>query len=292
MMKTQSTGGMKTVARQSQLRRHEYVCFLKYLSLLFVFTPGLAFHSRAVAQSTSVSPEGFRVAFTDAPRNVRNPAPLVQEVEALEMGAWNPPPELLRHPGDARQSLLDHPAIQTSPSADDSTLPWVSQDRATARNYAAVNYIPGIKPIGEIDISINPKAKESDTTVPRKAVTVDDSVKQYSNNGSLPFSSKDFWVEPKREMVAYQPLYFEEVNLERYGRSLPGQPFLSIGRFFGTLPTLPYQMAVYPPRKPYYWNWTYRAGWGAPRVRELPPFRWDALSIEAVSLTGAAALIP
>jgi hypothetical protein len=167
-----------------------------------------------------------------------------------------------------------------------------SQGQVNARDYLPVNYIPGLKPIGEIDISISPKAKQSDTTVPPKAVQLDNLAKQLDFRDASPLLANDLWLHSERESVAYQPLYFEEVNLERYGRARLGQPFLSIGRFFGTIPTIPYQMAVYDPKKPLYWNWTYRAGWGAPRVRELPPFRWNALSIEAISLTGAAALIP
>jgi hypothetical protein len=210
------------------------------------------------------------------------------------MGAWYPQPELIRAQEDAKQAPLSYPATQNAtPSTIDQSQQWVApQGKVTARNYIPVNYIPGLKPIGEIDISISPKSKESDTTVPPKVVQLDDSAKQLVYDGTIPFSANDLWLEDKREAVAYQPLYFEEVNLERYGRALPGQQFLSIGRFFGTIPTMPYQMAVYDPRKPLYWNWPYRAGWGAPRVRELPPFQWNALSIEAISLTGAAALIP
>jgi hypothetical protein len=48
--------------------------------------------------------------------------------------------------------------------------------------------------------------------------------------------------------VTYQPLYFEEINLERYGYGFGClQPFVSAAHFYGTLPLLPYKMAASPP---------------------------------------------
>jgi hypothetical protein len=48
------------------------------------------------------------------------------------------------------------------------------------------------------------------------------------------------WEAPQ---LKYNPLYFEDVQLERYGNEVCIlQPFLSGARFYATLPTLPYQM--------------------------------------------------
>jgi hypothetical protein len=48
---------------------------------------------------------------------------------------------------------------------------------------------------------------------------------------------------------AYHPLYFEDINLERCGRTcgLCLQPVLSGVHFFGTVAILPYKMLVSPP---------------------------------------------
>jgi hypothetical protein len=48
------------------------------------------------------------------------------------------------------------------------------------------------------------------------------------------------WEAPQ---LKYNPLYFEDAQLERYGNEVCIlQPFLSGARFYATLPTLPYQM--------------------------------------------------
>ena len=58
--------------------------------------------------------------------------------------------------------------------------------------------------------------------------------------------------------LCHRPLYFEEVNLERYGymccdhrsKAIPAaivQPVLSGAHFFATVPILPYKMVVEPP---------------------------------------------
>src|SRR5205823_2600676 len=46
----------------------------------------------------------------------------------------------------------------------------------------------------------------------------------------------------------HEALYFEEVNAERYGYNRPLlQPILSGGRFFATVPFLPYLVTARPP---------------------------------------------
>ena len=45
--------------------------------------------------------------------------------------------------------------------------------------------------------------------------------------------------------LKYNPLYFEDPQLERHGNEIAYiQPAISAGRFFATIPTLPYQMAI------------------------------------------------
>ena len=100
-------------------------------------------------------------------------------------------------------------------------------------------------------------------------------------------------VRPVGAEVPYQPLYFEQVNLERYGRNHGClQPALSGARFFATIPLLPYAMTVHPPRQAYDWHWPYAPGWGAPKVRESSPLHWRGVAVEGAFMAGAAALIP
>ena len=64
------------------------------------------------------------------------------------------------------------------------------------------------------------------------------------------------------------PLYFEDWNLERYGYSPKGlrllQPVVSAGRFYLTILTLPYQVAMHPPREQISSLGYYRPGSPAP----------------------------
>jgi hypothetical protein len=91
----------------------------------------------------------------------------------------------------------------------------------------------------------------------------------------------------------YRPLYFEEKNLERYGRHWgPVQPIVSGARFFTTVPALPYLMAVNHPRTCYDWHQPYPAGFYAPRVRERPPISIAGATVESSVLLGLIFLIP
>lgn len=94
----------------------------------------------------------------------------------------------------------------------------------------------------------------------------------------------------------HQPLYFEEVNLERYGygpryvRVL--QPVLSGAHFFATVPALPYKMAADPPWDCAYTLGHYRPGSPAPyRVMNPPHSALGGLA-EAGTVLGLIVLIP
>jgi len=92
----------------------------------------------------------------------------------------------------------------------------------------------------------------------------------------------------------YRPLYFQEVNLERYGTSHgPWQPFISGARFFATVPALPYMMTVHKPCVCRYWPHYYPAGRHAPCWEpEGLPFDPEGAGIEALAVYGLILLIP
>lgn len=159
---------------------------------------------------------------------------------------------------------------------------------------SAPNFLPPMQSIGAVSIQIAPKPKGNSNLVPESQVA--------SIMGPIATVTPQ-WVQshpgqiysPSRpaSAVPYQPLYFEEVNLERYGRGCGAiQPAVSGMRFLATIPALPYAMSVHDSRKAYYWNWPYPAGAAAPPVRELPPVQWDSLLLEGTAITGAAFLIP
>lgn len=91
----------------------------------------------------------------------------------------------------------------------------------------------------------------------------------------------------------HQPLYFEEMNLERHGKSLRTlQPVVSGVRFFGTVPLLPYKMAVQSPRSHSHSRDPYPAGVPAPWVRESKRFSLKAVAFETAMIAAAIMIIP
>lgn len=92
----------------------------------------------------------------------------------------------------------------------------------------------------------------------------------------------------------YRPLYFQEVNLERYGTSHGfWQPVISGARFFATVPALPYLMTVHRPCVCRYWPHQFPAGRKAPCwEKEGPPFDLEAAGIEGLAVYGLILLIP
>ena len=75
----------------------------------------------------------------------------------------------------------------------------------------------------------------------------------------------------KASGVCHKPLYFEDVQLERYGHSAGPilQPALSSAHFFASVVSLPYQMGINPPNECRYPLGYYRPGNCAPWL--VPP---------------------
>jgi len=94
--------------------------------------------------------------------------------------------------------------------------------------------------------------------------------------------------------LCHGPLYFEEVNLERYGYQCHGavQPLVSGAHFFLTVPTLPYQMTVHPPRECIYTLGHYRPGSRVPWQRHRLPWDARAAAVQAGVTVGLVFLIP
>lgn len=98
----------------------------------------------------------------------------------------------------------------------------------------------------------------------------------------------------KASGLCHKPLYFEEVQLERYGHSWGPivQPILSGAHFFGTLPVLPYKMGLKTPNECVYTLGYYRPGDCAPYLIDPIPFTCRAALFQAGGVVGAAAILP
>ena len=92
--------------------------------------------------------------------------------------------------------------------------------------------------------------------------------------------------------TAHNPLYFEEINLERYGYNYGHlQPIVSAAHFFATIPLLPYEMTVHPPHEEVYSLGYYRPGDAAPRQRRRIELRADAGAMETAAVIGTILLL-
>ncbi|MBL8855036.1 MAG: hypothetical protein JNK57_13805 [Planctomycetaceae bacterium] len=94
--------------------------------------------------------------------------------------------------------------------------------------------------------------------------------------------------------LCHKPLYFEDIQLERYGHTVGPikQPVKSAAKFLIQAALLPYQMALYPPNECQYPLGLFRPGNCAPYLRT--PFPWErrAIGYQAGVATGVFMLVP
>jgi hypothetical protein len=101
----------------------------------------------------------------------------------------------------------------------------------------------------------------------------------------------------------HRPLYFEEINLERYGffccdhrcGGIPAalvQPVLSGAHFFAAIPALPYKMTLHPACECIYTLGHYRPGSCVPHRVHHVPLRPLPAAVQACAVTGLVFAIP
>ena len=98
----------------------------------------------------------------------------------------------------------------------------------------------------------------------------------------------------KAAAICHKPLYFEQVQLERYGHSWGPfvQPIMSGAHFFGSIPILPYKMGIRTPNECVYTLGYYRPGSCAPYMIDPIPFTWRAALFETGVATGISFAMP
>jgi len=99
------------------------------------------------------------------------------------------------------------------------------------------------------------------------------------------------WTAPS---TCHKPLYFEEVNVERYGHSAGPivQPLVSGAHFFGNVFMLPYHMGLNPLNECMYTLGHYRPGDCAPWLAPGFPFTTRGFKWEGLVVGAAIALLP
>jgi hypothetical protein len=139
------------------------------------------------------------------------------------------------------------------------------------------------------------------TTIPTGELPVDVAASCWANVNSSagPFPGHRAWASSMfawdATCLCYRPLYFEEANLERYGYGCceTMQPLASAAHFFGTIPLLPYCMAVDCPYECNYSLGHYRPGsCGVPKRYMWPPVSPRAILAEGGVWAGMVFLIP
>jgi hypothetical protein len=115
--------------------------------------------------------------------------------------------------------------------------------------------------------------------------------------GTDPFLGRHFvqttftW---KASALCHKPLYFEQLQLERYGHTAGPivQPFLSGAHFFGSIATLPYAMGVQPPNECIYQLGLYRPGSCAPWLVDPIPLSLRGALFQTGAVLGGIYVIP
>ncbi len=98
----------------------------------------------------------------------------------------------------------------------------------------------------------------------------------------------------KASALCHKPLYFEQVQLERYGHTTGPifQPVLSGAHFFASIVVLPYKMGINPPNECRYPLGYYRPGSCAPWLVPPIPISLRGGLMQAGAVVGGVALFP
>ncbi len=116
-------------------------------------------------------------------------------------------------------------------------------------------------------------------------------------SGFEPQVGRDFiasTVQWKASGACHNPLYFEQVQLERYGHDAGPivQPLLSSAHFFLTIPILPYKMGINPMNECQYALGYYRPGNCAPYMMQPIPLSLRGGLAQTGAVLGMAAALP
>ena len=98
----------------------------------------------------------------------------------------------------------------------------------------------------------------------------------------------------KASGMCHKPLYFADERLERYGHSWGPllQPIISTGRFWLTIPILPYKMGVHPPNECIYTLGHYRPGSCTPYMIDPLPLSVRGALYQGAATVGAVMVLP
>lgn len=150
----------------------------------------------------------------------------------------------------------------------------------------------------QVDVSIKPLDRILATTTPPSGRLPPNAAARYRDQQPEVWQDDDrhypertvFWEATNYQ---HQPLYFEEINLERHGYDRGClQPVFSAGNFYGSVALWPYKLVCYPWYECQSPLGHYRPGSCAPYRCHRLPWRLDAALVEVGAWTGLAFLLP
>ncbi len=144
-----------------------------------------------------------------------------------------------------------------------------------------------MKPIQAISIGIEPSGD---------SLPIDYSAELFAETSDS-YANRDWAVLQfhwKASELIFQPPYWEDTPLERYGQTASPklQPVISGAHFFGSFMILPYKIGIDRTHDHISTLGYYRPGSAAPCVRQRLPFEWDAALMEAAAWTGGQFIFP
>jgi len=191
------------------------------------------------------------------------------------------------------QHLLNEDALRSLKVNSSESVPAVrsvyAQDESESAPFCASDeqLEAAFKSLSEISLQIAPPG----TKFPTSCFDEGDH-RPYCTTGSR--SPAHFYMHWHPSELVHNPLYFQDVALERYGqgRSPCFQPFVSGAKFVGTAFSLPYRMGVDHPHDLIYALGYERPGNYAPCVYEQLPWNRKAALLQAGAIVTGAFLYP
>jgi hypothetical protein len=226
-----------------------------------------------VAENKPAEPESGEDNQAGRPSDLKSPICRLAAVPSAEAGLNS----AIQLPASPATEPSRSPALATRPEEIAAPQPVLEIDNRPVRSLTIDIRTPG----GAVPDNL---AREQLSRMQTLGDTA--SVREWS-----PFAYQ--WEAPG---LCHQPLYFEEVSLERLGRRPIGpgfaQPAISAAHFFGTVPLLPYAIATHPPSELVYTLGEYRPGSDVPCDLRRPPFSLRGLAAQSAAVTGLILMIP
>ena len=170
----------------------------------------------------------------------------------------------LRLPAVAGQVAALRPAPQISLNAPEAVQPAMPPRSVSTRSELPIS--GGIKPRSDLGVDITiPVALDTDNRPLPMPLDYSQELGQRQPGPRRDPQPELLWLSDQAYGASlnfcYQPLYFEETNLERYGETVGGlQPLVSAAHFYGSAALLPFRLINQPPHCCIYNAHQYRPG--------------------------------